>query len=96
VNKNVAYFIILYLFLVDKKLAILNLKELFMFEDYFTEPYMLSKIRILEKVYGKKARKALQIKGKGKKKYEKLLSLLKKKLESYTRKIIFKFFVFSK
>ena len=87
---------ILYLFLIDKNLTISYLKQLFLYESNLTDSLMLKKVNILEKVYGKKARKALRIKGNKKKRYEKLLGLLKKRLVAYTRKVIFKYFIFNK
>lgn len=52
-------FLVLYIFLMDKKLALINFKKFILFEVLFSKEYNF-KFDIFEKVYGVKARKAFE------------------------------------
>jgi len=58
-NNKKPIFLILYIFLMDKKLALINFKKFILFEVFFSKKYNF-KFDIFEKVYGVKARKAFE------------------------------------
>jgi hypothetical protein len=95
INDNLS-FLIIYLFLIDKNTALVNMKLLFSIESLLRKNLIKGAQNGLIRSYGKKTLKALGIKNKKRNKYNKLLVFIEKNQISHAVKTILKYLLIIK
>jgi hypothetical protein len=89
-------FLFIYLFLIDKKTALINLKIQFRIENLLKKNLIKGVQQGLIRTYGKKTLKALGIKNKKRKKYNKLLVFIEKNFIAHTSNSVLKYLLILK